>query len=316
MQVVRCGRKQQEESPRFRDTEFYATKTERVRFDAMAGVGVRGPVFESNSKDEAGSSGMFEEMDAREEESIRVWASAIPDDDGAGEAAGSSEFNDEKTNNNSTSGTDSSATTWRKVGDSIIYNEEEVIGVGSAGTYVFRGYDTHSRETRCRSQTHRSTSRKERTRISPIGRTRSRIDDCIEPIAKSAILPLLGNYELERIHRVGVVSRIYEHVSRQNATLSIDKRVRLLRGVASGIEWLHDASKPQGCITHNDLKPENLLVTANGEVKIADVGLGVKLSKESRNGSKLINIPCPRLTSMACPFYSLEERQKFYSGNH
>merc|ERR1712159_313850 len=71
-----------------------------------------------------------------------------------------------------------------------------------------------------------------------------------------------------------------EHVSRQNATLSIDKRVRLLRGVASGIEWLHDASKPQGCITHNDLKPENLLVTANGEVKIADVGLGVKLSKE------------------------------------
>ena len=26
--------------------------------------------------------------------------------------------------------------------------------------------------------------------------------------------------------------------------------------------------------SHNDLKPENLLVTANGEVKIADVGLG------------------------------------------
>ena len=43
--------------------------------------------FESNSKDEAGSSGMFEEMTQEEEESIRVWASAIPDDDGAGEAS-------------------------------------------------------------------------------------------------------------------------------------------------------------------------------------------------------------------------------------
>ena len=45
-------------------------------------------------------------MTQEEEEAIRVWASAIPDDDGAGEAAGSSEFNDEKTNNNSTSGAD------------------------------------------------------------------------------------------------------------------------------------------------------------------------------------------------------------------
>ena len=124
---------------------------------------MRGPVFESNSKDEAGSSGMFEEMTQEEEESIRVWASAIPDDDGAGEAAGSSEFNDEKTNNNSTSGTDSSATTWRKVGDSIIYNEEEVIGVGSAGTYVFRGYVRHTSRARQRwSQSNASLDLQER----------------------------------------------------------------------------------------------------------------------------------------------------------
>ena len=76
-------------------------------------------------------------------------------------SSGSSEFNDEKTNNNSTSGTDSSATTWRKVGDSIIYNEE-VIGVGSAGTYVFRGYVRHTSSRDTRSQSNASLDLRER----------------------------------------------------------------------------------------------------------------------------------------------------------
>ena len=265
-------------------------KTERVRFDAMAGVGVRGPVFESNSKDEAGSSGMFEEMTQEEEESIRVWASAIPDDDGAGEAAGSSEFNDEKTNNNSTSGTDSSATTWRKVGDSIIYNEEEVIGVGSAGTYVFRGYVRHTSRARhavAVKRIARPPGKKGRELV----RLVEREVELMTALNQSPKVPFFHCWGITNSNVFIALElcpeSLREHVSRQNATLSIDKRVRLLRGVASGIEWLHDASKPQGCITHNDLKPENLLVTANGEVKIADVGLGVKLSKESRNGSKL-----------------------------
>ena len=68
-----------------------------------------------------------------------------------------------------------------------------------------------------------------------------------------------------------------EHVTRQGAGMNVQRRMDILRSVAGGIAWLHDPNKSSGCITHNDLKPENLLVDSTGNVKIADVGLGVQL---------------------------------------
>lgn len=51
-----------------------------------------------------------------------VWVNVVLDEDGVGEM---------------TDDTLDGTSGWRRVGESIIYNEEEVIGVGSVGIYVF-----------------------------------------------------------------------------------------------------------------------------------------------------------------------------------
>ncbi|KAK1300262.1 Leucine-rich repeat receptor protein kinase EXS [Acorus calamus] len=48
-------------------------------------------------------------------------------------------------------------------------------------------------------------------------------------------------------------------------------RARIVRGVASGLAFLHDECKP--CIIHRDIKASNILLDANLEARVADFGL-------------------------------------------
>jgi serine/threonine protein kinase len=67
-----------------------------------------------------------------------------------------------------------------------------------------------------------------------------------------------------------------QHVARQ-PRLSLADRLRLMRQAAEGVAWLHAAA-----VVHTALKPANMLVAADGSLKLADVGLGVRLLRHGR----------------------------------
>ena len=55
--------------------------------------------------------------------------------------------------------------------------------------------------------------------------------------------------------------------------------VRLFKGIASAVAWCHDQ-----CVIHNDIKPENVYLTSQGEVKLADFGGAVWSFQEHDSG--------------------------------
>lgn len=68
-------------------------------------------------------------------------------------------------------------------------------------------------------------------------------------------------------------------ILRKNKDIPLSKRVRIAKGAAKGMAWLHGAD-PQ--IIHRDLKPANLLVDKDWNVKVCDFGLSQVKQRETK----------------------------------
>lgn len=74
--------------------------------------------------------------------------------------------------------------------------------------------------------------------------------------------------------RGAVVSTSPSSSSSVTETLGVERSVCFAKQIASGGEYLHGLN-----ITHRDIKPDNLLLSTAGEIKIGDLGLAKVLAE-------------------------------------
>ena len=189
------------------------------------------------------------------DEAARAWKEAVPDEGSAGEevtvvsggsgvesgGAGSRGASPSSSSGGSSSG-------WRRVGDSIVYNEEEVIGVGSSGTYVFRGYvqrTTRARHAVAVKRIQRPPGEEGRELLKLVERE----VELLTALNQSPRVPFFHCWGITSSHVFIALElcteSLREHVARRGASMPVERRMEILRSVAAGIAWLHDGEQAQ-----------------------------------------------------------------------
>jgi serine/threonine-protein kinase len=84
--------------------------------------------------------------------------------------------------------------------------------------------------------------------------------------------------------------------------LTIRQRLELFRTVCAAVQYAH-----QNLVVHRDLKPGNILVTADGTVKLLDFGISKVLGGETDDGSSGLTLTGQRLMT---PEYASPEQVK------
>ena len=187
-----------------------------------------------------------------------------------------------------TSGSDSDSDRWVNAGRNIWYNEAEILGRGSLGTVVFKGFYDEGAGNRVV----RRDAAIKRIPLPP-GERGENMKSLIE--REIAIHKHLNERSTRATHILGstldvergdgAIYTAMELCGESLATwlknagtqggapaISHTERMDAVRQLAYAVEDVHAAG-----VTHNDIKADNCLRSADGDFKLADLGLGVRL---------------------------------------
>ena len=116
------------------------------------------------------------------------------------------------------------------------------------------------------------------------------------------------------------------YIRQQKCLLAEEEYKRIFFEIVKGVRYMHSRH-----IYHRDLKPQNILITSRGEVRIADFGLSRMIINPARTHSKEIETlwyRCPELMlgekyydsgvdtwSLGCILYELAEGKVLFKGD-
>lgn len=71
----------------------------------------------------------------------------------------------------------------------------------------------------------------------------------------------------------------------EETKLKKNERIDIWRTIASALEFCHNAG-----IIHGDVKPKNILVSVDDEIKLADFGSSITIKQSQKNKPKILEI--------------------------